>query len=96
MGTQNHAATHSVGTWEVHTADSTRKGFDIQTVGGNALVAYNIKNESVARLIAAAPDLLEALRYLVEFRDSMGTDFDHDDAESFFAQARAAIAKATQ
>jgi hypothetical protein len=42
-----------------------------------------------ARLIAAAPDLLEALKAILEDMDSEhGTDYD-------YAKARAAIAKAT-
>ncbi len=36
--------------------------------------------------------LEEALRKLVEFRDGYGTDFDHDDADTYFSEARAALA----
>ena len=47
------------------------------------------KEQSLARLIAAAPDLLEALQSIIEDIDSeFGTDCDYN-------KARAAIAKAT-
>lgn len=47
------------------------------------------KEQSLARLIAAAPDLLDALQSIIEDIDSeFGTDCDYN-------KARAAIAKAT-
>lgn len=45
-----------------------------------------------ARLIAAAPDLLEALRFYVEAED---TGLEDDELDQFSQLARAAIARAT-
>jgi hypothetical protein len=50
-------------------------------------------NEANARLIAAAPDMLEALRRLEAMVRILPPDMDAPD--SALAQARAAIAKAT-
>lgn len=51
--------------------------------------------EADARLIAAAPDLLEAMQAMLsEFNESM-TGIVHDEL-AVIAKARAAIAKATQ
>lgn len=51
------------------------------------LIVYGQVKDADARLIAAAPDLLESLRGFIEH----GTCFDADD----WAKAKAAIAKAT-
>lgn len=54
--------------FEVHVATSTRTGFDLQSAGGEALVAFNLKSEVDTRYIAHAansyPKLVEALRSL--------------------------------
>ena len=63
------------GCWEVLTGDPKKP---IVQIWGDS-----DEDEANARLIAAAPDLLEALRDMV----------DHGDATAF-AKARAAIAKA--
>jgi hypothetical protein len=50
------------------------------------------ENEANARLIAAAPDLLEALREIVEYWDSIVPT---DCVNTMHTKAHAAIAKAT-
>ena len=50
-------------------------------------------NETTARLIAAAPELLEALTALTDYIAAYGVP---EDAEEKYAYAIAAIAKATQ
>ena len=50
------------------------------------------ENEANSRLIAAAPDLLEALREIVEYWDSIVPT---DCVNEMHIKARAAIAKAT-
>lgn len=53
------------------------------------------KRYANARLIAAAPDLLEALRELRGYADRVATGADAGAVEEYIAQADAAIAKAT-
>jgi L-alanine-DL-glutamate epimerase-like enolase superfamily enzyme len=53
---------------------------------------HDEENEANARLIAAAPDLLEALKDIVEFWDSIVPT---DAVNQMHINARAAIAKAT-
>ena len=50
--------------WEIHVAASTRHGYDIQTAGGETLIAYNLQNLPHAKMMAAAPDLYQALEAL--------------------------------
>ncbi len=59
---------------------------------GGHLVAESILPNNRA-LIAAAPELLEALKALTHSLDA--DHFEHDDQRAAFKQARAAIAKAT-
>jgi hypothetical protein len=82
--------TFTEGPWEVHEATSSRLGFDIQTVGGDELIAFNLRNAANARLIAAAPELLEAL---IECRKCINHYGIQGDPASFMADT--AIAKAT-
>lgn len=77
---------HTPGPWQVIGS----------TVYGNALRARLPHNGADARLIAAAPDLLEALREIAdqaEYRLRKGPD---NGDEQTLRIARAAIAKATE
>jgi hypothetical protein len=51
--------------------------------------------EANARLIASAPDLLEALRVLTEYNAEMSGDVSLFDRDDLWQKAEAAIAKAT-
>ena len=55
-------------------------------------VAFNVENYD-ANLIAAAPDLLEALIFCLEFLEA--NDDDEDDVVKRIKKARTTIAKAT-
>lgn len=67
---------------------------DIRTFGGvHANGEQNTKTLANASLIAAAPDLLDALKALTHSLDV--EDLVHDDQRSSFAAAIAAIDKAT-
>lgn len=58
--------------------------------------AYGVNREANARLIAAAPDLLEALGELMEWEEEIAADLGvhTSSAKPMLAKARAAIAKA--
>ncbi len=85
---------HTPGPW--HYFPDDHDGFEGPSVqSGFGLVVYTLEpgeeNEANARLIAAAPDLLAALRYMVE---AQNTFFDHADRRASLAKAKEAIAKA--
>lgn len=87
---------HTPGPWDV---DECRYGFAVYArKSGDAVVKTEdvegrygaIDNEADARLIAAAPELLEALTEIVAAADGDGWK----QLDPSFAAARAAIAKA--
>ena len=84
-------AKHTPGPWKATektvTAPETedRLGLDVRIYGGNGK-----DNRANARLIAAAPDLLEALQAFVKYADDVSDDSPELD------RARAAITKATR
>lgn len=87
---------HTPGPWVVKPVENEQGGFDIdseygyhiaETIGG-----LDYEEEANARLIAAAPDLLEALRELLEA--CKDAKFASDPFDSM-PNARTAIAKAT-
>lgn len=100
------SANHTPGPW--HFVDSPLKTGWLIVVGGNYLAdvhkhigttADDVRDESNARLIAAAPELLEALESLLavsECADETGyvEDCGFVDLEKVQANARAAINKA--
>jgi hypothetical protein len=81
---------HTPGPWEILYNDPqeeywvTRPHYD----AGPAKIVYHIED---ARLIAAAPDLLEALKEMLDNHEDACTGYGEGAAE----KARAAIAKAT-
>ncbi len=72
---------------ELHHATTTRTGWDIQTVGGDRLLAYNIRDEQYARLFAAAPALYAAVAHVFEAAEDGGdmNDIDWDKLRSALA-----------
>ncbi len=94
---------HTPGPW---TIERNERGTSIKAIGPlqaeeYAGSAWLDVSDVDARLIAAAPDLLEALKDLLPILDK-AWDYDgdvfgrlHNDAVDAWRQARAAIAKAT-
>ena len=84
---------HTPGPWK-NTNYQTHPNFQVLD-NGNAFVA-EASTEANARLIAAAPELLEALSKLVlHVGHYSSMPHAHPDAARDMANARAAIAKAT-
>ena len=84
--------THTPGPWTLNDARSTRVDL-IDTQQGHAvgeIVWVDVRNPADARLIAAAPDMLETLRDIV----GMLADANDTRADALHA-ARAAIVRAT-
>jgi len=96
---------HTPGEWVIV---KEKNNFDVESIDGETLIAIivNQAGENVtqdnAKLIAAAPEMLEALNSLMEYkriidqwmassRDSQAGKF-----ESIFNKAEAAIKKATE
>ena len=90
-------ATHTPGPWRVSLVDDTR----VEDATGNCVAEidgdYNQPEtwpamEANSRLIAAAPDLLEALERMTYLQS--GGPVKSSDADKWLKEARAAIAKA--
>jgi len=98
MNTQNTSGQHTKGEWH------SKEGqiYPIETGKTLAVIPYfdkdNQEQEANARLISAAPELLEALKQLVEHIE-WREDFLIEDAEegnqNAYTLAKAAITKAT-
>jgi hypothetical protein len=89
---------HTPGPWEwQHDYESSPNWCSIMTKIGNKLtyIADVYRGEADARLIAAAPDMLEALEALLPLAEDFYYDVNHgDEYVEQFVKARAAIAKA--
>ena len=85
---------HTPGPWSVHRYDlDTDNGIKVTTANIGRRVIAEVQNPDDAALIAAAPDMYEALRMMVwRYEDTESMD-DEDYPE--LAAARAALAKAT-
>jgi hypothetical protein len=107
MVCNDHAETkHTPGPWRYHLGRGANPRFHIQDVGGYQIASTtelvrhkqaheeNEAREANARLIAAAPELLEALTALLEASETI--DAYEDLLSEPERKARAAIAKATQ
>lgn len=70
------------------------EGQDGFKFGGAGIIQQKVNNEANARLIAAAPELLEALEELVTDGECYCADYVANKKPCGFCQARAAIAKA--
>ena len=92
------SAVHTPGPWRVGKDGSPEHQNEVNLVEGSdgTLIVYGQANDADARLIAAAPDLLEALIEINQHAAGFKTT--GMATESFLAwdaKARAAIAKAT-
>ena len=85
---------HTLGPWYYLNKVDMREGddweifFNSNISGINYLIAEKISTQANARLIAAAPDLLEALKDMVRYLDNNGKETDVSEL------ARYAIRKA--
>jgi len=87
------SAKHTPGPWKAHATGFARSGspeFEIHYSDDGECVAEIVHGEANAHLIAAAPELLEIARQVVEGYD----EFDFD-LQSVAREAKRAIAKAT-
>ena len=88
-------ATHTPGPWDIGYAQAD----DIVIVGPDKeleiCTVWSDPNVCDAKLIAAAPDLLEALIYLLGDVEPCGCESPHDDEYCLIKIAEKAIAKAT-
>lgn len=100
---------HTQGPWYFEPTRRPNGGFNIVQDRPSGVVVVkpgdeyncygNIDNEADAKLIAAAPDLLEALRELDECYCEAGNDLSKEDRHRHrmtLIKARAAIEKATK
>ena len=92
--------TFTAGPWELRsvTCKSGRNKLALRASGRHIcdISIYDDEDEATARLIAAAPELLEALQGLVRFTDAVRVQVGMGKTQlERLAKARAAIAKAT-
>ena len=89
--------THTAGPWALPALDATNRFHVGQVVDGDGAticIAYGTNSETVAnaRLIAAAPDLLEACEAAV--KATGGSQYWNGETHAFLLLCEAAIAKA--
>ena len=88
---------HNSGPWKItHTAINGYRVND-STGWGVAIVLKDVNDKANARLIAAAPQMLEALEELVELKDrrhSLPVEIYQESREKAWNKCRAAIAAA--
>ena len=94
---------HTPGPWRIEKDGSAENNNEVNVVNGadGTMIVYGQANDADARLIAAAPDLLDALQYLAyEFRSVVNSEFathrypDPAKDDPAYLKAIAAIAKA--
>lgn len=97
---------HTPGPWETDEADHDAPYQDIKIKAARRTVCtvwiddapchdFNAEQDANARLIASAPDLLKALRFILAFYEPGQTYLDTNAWKCAEASGRAAIAKAT-
>ncbi len=94
MENEKAAAQHTPGPWFNTRFKGVNYRITKNAIGGGEKIAQLIPNEANACLIAAAPDLLEALRGLLGFAAVHATPGVRDNYTLACEQARAALAKA--
>ena len=89
-----NANKHTPGPWGIE--ENEMLGRDIVADGLKAVICTQVYNPADASLIAAAPDMLEALEHAEKFVSSFELDQDYTDGQVETINAiRTAIAKAT-
>lgn len=95
-------AQHTPGPWETLTFSNheLQTDFAMVKIGGRVhMVGYSDEDKANARLIAAAPELLDALKLLLEHAEGLIAEeypkSMHKEQMAQFDSYRAAIAKAT-
>jgi hypothetical protein len=81
---------HTHGPWEVFDSHSGIYILDSAEQAAICKIEWCLEDEANARLIAAAPDLLQSLLGLIGTCEMQGVDYDQPDMQA----ARAAIDKA--
>ena len=100
METTQNAAQHTPGPWGVGGKDKSgqriveNEHIEICTCWHHSVGAIEKEMEANARLIAAAPDLLGALRFILAFYEPGQTYLDTNAWKQAEAAGRAAVAKA--
>lgn len=84
---------HTAGPWTACTNQAWGKLANIRTESGDAIAFCQTLNESDARLIAAAPDLLTHLARVVSQFNALENNLNEADI-LVISEAQAAIAKA--
>lgn len=82
---------YTPGPWTAHATGHARSGkpeYEIHWSADGECVAEIVHGEADAKLISAAPDLLEALKYALSYQPK------DDSCDPWASDARAAIAKA--
>jgi len=86
---------HTPGPWSASPSPTSDGLYHVYKADGNFLTLEDAEHEANARLIAAAPDLLEALESLYHTANSIGEDTcDPVAFAGALEDARAAIRKA--
>lgn len=89
---------HTPGPWNLYDDTASTGRIEIVALGKTVARIYrSVPEEDLpnARLIAAAPDLLEALRGVVAMIDSLNSAYGSEQVDSVVSNGRAVIAKAT-
>ena len=91
---------HTPTPWEIHEATSTRRGYDVQTAGGEKLIVYDMKSGANAAFIVRAVNAHDELVGTLEMVSIMTHEATHHSAPWGFCiipvcnRAHAALRKA--
>jgi hypothetical protein len=88
------AVQHTPGRWEWTTGDPDLRNYGIYSIEGGRIAEVHNQNSANARLIASAPELLEALGDLVDQLEGIGIPDWHGAEGLSLDKAQAALARA--
>jgi hypothetical protein len=88
--------TPTPGPWSVHGPYAANHGreWEVSSLDGHGIWTARCQSEANARLIAAAPELLEALERVIYIRDNLNGAAAAQAWDKLDGEARAAIARA--